>query len=677
MRCWFFSRSSRSLRVFIATVIVAAQNPAILSGEVVDLLSYDSAYRITSSSINDNFGFAMDSCDFNGDGRDDLVVTAPSADGPSGTRPGTGEAFVYLGRLGAWSGEFPLATSAATRIIGVDQSDHFGESVACGDVNGDGFDDILLGAKSADSKDNARINAGEIQFVFGSAAPPPLIDLSLSSAAVIYGTELNAYLGDIGQLAAGDINGDGFADVVCTQDEGKRPSDGLAVGKVFVLFGRAVWPPSIDLLNGADLVIYGENYLSLLGSHFRVLDLGGATTALDLVLGAQLGDGPGVTRSDAGDIFVLRGRPTWPSVIDLSTSAADMRFFGADVSDRLGAPQSLASGDLDADGTAEIWLSTVVGDGVSNTLTSAGEIRLSEILPGRPVDRDMQTWSDFSLFGGKLGDQLGFAVRTGDVNGDGRSDLVTAVSYADGPGDVRLQAGETLVFYGPRSFPATLEEPAAEEDLIVYGAEPSDELRNKAVLDLNHDGFDDLAASVRAVNIVRVSELVVISHLDSDGDGVLQLADNCPLVANPSQQDFDLDRVGDACDGDYDADGLPDATDCRMNRASAGQPAEVQGVVVGASIKDRMTWTAAQFADSYDVVRGEIGRLPQGDYGSCMNATDTNPSDTEFVDASIPLPSSAWFYMVRARDLECPAVGSWGRTSSEFERLNTNPAQCP
>jgi hypothetical protein len=111
-------------------------------------------------------------CDINGDGYSDLLIGAPGA----GTQS-EGVAFVVFGTVSGVAPP-PSLNDAGLKLIGEDTSDATGASVACaGDVNGDGFEDVLIGAPFA-SDPVAGVSSGVVFLVYGGDKPPATIDLA-------------------------------------------------------------------------------------------------------------------------------------------------------------------------------------------------------------------------------------------------------------------------------------------------------------------------------------------------------------------------------------------------------------------------------------------------------------------------------------------------------------------
>jgi len=164
-------------------------------------------------------------------------------------------------------------------------------------------------------------------------------------------------------------------------------------------------------------------------------------------------------------------------------------------------------------------------------------------------------------------------------------------------------------------------------------------------------------------------------RLDTDTDGIADAFDNCPLAANPGQQNFDGDAEGDTCDPDDDNDTFADFADCRpLDPTLWAAPGE-SPVTVDYLDPDTLAWTslaaAAGPATTYDVARGPLADLhggqPPGDEfagAACfLNAAAALTAD----DAEIPAVGAGFYYLVRGDNL-C-GIGSWGRNSAGVERV--------
>ena len=255
----------------VAPVDLADTNGAGAAGTGVDSAT---GFRVDGAAGDEAGEKVAGAGDMNSDGIDDVVIGATGAD--NNGRSSSGSAYVLYGRSGLRAGPVDLAdTNGAAAGVGVQPADGFrvdgyqqarvGESVAgAGDVNGDEFDDVLVGASTENGgATRGRPAAGGAYVIYGGAASPPgPLDLVDSNGAAagdgidpadgvrIMGPVDFSFSGFV-VAGAGDVNGDGRGDV--TVDARSRPANFNRY--TYVVYGREGTPAGpVDLAdtNGAD-----------------------------------------------------------------------------------------------------------------------------------------------------------------------------------------------------------------------------------------------------------------------------------------------------------------------------------------------------------------------------------------------------------------------------------------
>lgn len=405
---------------------------------VTGVLDNQANFTSTGDAVlGGSFGFAVAPAgDVNGDGFADVLVGANTSN----------RAYIYLGsNQGLTNPAYFTAMGNANR---------FGYSVGGGgDVNGDGYDDFIVGAPDGETT-TGLTNTGIARVYHGGVGVPTLaITLSGEASEDEFGTSVDV---------VGDLNGDGYADIAVGAL--KNDANGENAGRVYLYYGRAsgiAATPSYTLTGKNEFDGFG---VSVAGAG----DVNGDGVD-DLVVGAWGNSSPA---GEAGMAYVFYGKA--------GTGISDANYTVV-----VGQPGNLlgtsvhGAGDVNGDGFDDV----IVGSDTSDPATPT--VGLVHVFPGGLSG--LITTPIFSAVGEGLNDKFGFVVGgQGDVNGDGFADIFIGANEFDA-----AAISDTGKVYGYGGClggiaPGLIFSATGESAFEYYG-------RSLAIVgDVNGDGIDDL-----------------------------------------------------------------------------------------------------------------------------------------------------------------------------------------
>ncbi|MEQ9640315.1 MAG: hypothetical protein RIM84_09875 [Alphaproteobacteria bacterium] len=445
---------------------------------MIDLgnLSANQGVNIDGVDANGLLGFGLGGADINGDGFADLLLGAPGATNNATANSGNG--YVVMGS----------ASGPATSAISNDLKSFFafdaafagGVYVSAGDVNNDGVDDVLIGATGT----NTNAGAGHVLFG-GSVEPGSPIDLSNvgNAGQSFFGFNAGDFTGGV-FVAAGDLNGDGFGDVILGSS-GDDQNDTNA-GAASVIFGSTPGGGiTLDNLGNRGFNIFGSDANDRIGESVAVGDFNGDGTSdvavgsgynsdkVGVIFGGGVFDGGGIYN----DVVIGSGNNTIiNSTITGNTALAAGDFNGDGMDDLIiGTPAAnnggaygggiyavsgaLTISNSTISGNQAVLIGTGANERFGRTLASRGDVNgdgLDDIIVGSNNNqavvvfgnRDFFVDSFFDVFtdidnipsangmvivGENANDRTGYSVGApGDVNGDGLNDILIGSPDANG-----------------------------------------------------------------------------------------------------------------------------------------------------------------------------------------------------------------------------------------------------
>lgn len=489
--------------VFLAGLVV------LISG--VPLVQTAPAAIITLAGLNGSNGVRIDGAavghesgkiigpagDLNGDGLDDIVIGVPGA--IANGKSLAGVVYVVFGGVGG-SPTFALNSLTANegfRVEGLYAFDQLGYAASgAGDVNRDGYGDLILGAPGASHGDVD--GSGAVFVIFGRPTFPALVDLATLNGG--NGFRLDGAMPDdrLGSAAAGggDVNGDGFDDLVIGAPNA-LVSGKEAAGIAYVVYGKSSFDPvaNVAALNGSNGVrgfrFSGnglEDHTGLAVGRAGDINRDGFDDVLIAAPRAKVG-----SQTEVGKVYVVLGGNTIsPNVTSAGLNGTvGFRVDGVAEADHAG--QSVAgAGDVNGDGFDDMVIGApYAADYAGISYLIYGKSSFAATLGLGSLNGS----NGFKLAGVNPNDQAGLSVSSaGDIDGDGYDDLLIGAPGA-GEGLDRF-AGKSHIVLGNNSFTATVELSGLNGDNgftldgVVAGDQSGQRVSNAG--DTNGDGYDDI-----------------------------------------------------------------------------------------------------------------------------------------------------------------------------------------
>ncbi len=420
------------------------------------------------------------------------------------------------------------------------------------DFNNDGFEDLAIGVPGEEL--NGLAGAGAVHVIYGTANGLSSTNAQFwnKNLLIVKGPFANAGDQFGAALAAGDFNGDGFADLAVGApgvDLFFSGSTQVNSGQVHVFYGS---PNGLT----ADSAVHDDQLfdrsLPGLGSVFSNVFFGEVLAAgdfdrdgfADLVIGMPHEVAGG---NNGGGVFVLRGTAAGLTTTGVTYITENTLFGGTGLSaagENFG--WSLAVGDFDHDSFDDLAIG--VPNEAANGVSGSGEVFVTYGTPQGLLHGGWQSWDQPSLNATNVAsDNFGWSLASGDFNGDGFADLAI-----DARGKL-TGAGRVYVLYGSSTRLSSLFSQSFQQDTPTVGSGFGWAL---AAADFNHDGVDDLAVGVPGFNSAS-GEVIVIRGTGFGLFGTLSTLTQNSLFGSTNSESGDNFGISLAV-GDYNNDGFAD-----------------------------------------------------------------------------------------------------------------------
>jgi hypothetical protein len=489
---------------------------------------------LTGEVTNNRFGYSVSTAgDVDNDGYDDVIV------GASGYNSYTGRAYIYYGGSS-------MDNTANVTLTGEGTGNYFGYSVStAGDVNNDGYDDVIVGAHGYNSFTSS------VYIYYGGGAMDNTVDVTLAGEAT------GNYFG-YSVSTAGDINNDGYDDIIVGAYEYNA-----STGRAYIYYGGSAMDNTADVtLTGEATNNYFGNSVStagdvnkdgygdvIVGAYGYNLFTGRAyiyyggsvmDNTSDVTLGEATGNNFGISVSTAGDVnndgyddvivgairynsstgraFIYNGGSIMDNTADVTlTGEATSNYYGISVS---------SAGDVNNDGYCDV----IVGASWYNSFTGRAYIYYG--------GSAMNNTADVTLNGEATSNYFGFSVSTvGDVNNDGYDDVIAgAYGY-------NSYTGRAYIYYGGSSMDNTA-------DVTLTGEANDNQFGFSVSMggDVNNDGYDDVIVGAHGYNSFTGRAYIYYGGSAMDNTADVTLSGE----ATSNYFGFSVSTAGDVNNDSYD-----------------------------------------------------------------------------------------------------------------------------
>lgn len=447
-------------------------------------------FILPGEAPGDNSGYSVSNAgDFNKDGYGDVIIGAIDANAPAPNYVGPGKSYIVFGGPNITSSNLSLSTLSNTQgvaIMGANNGDQVGYSVSsAGDFNKDTYGDIIIGAPGASNV------AGTSYVIFGGPQVGSMNITTLNNQGFSILGENSGDKSGFAVSSAGDMNGDGFADVIIG-----APSASNGAGISYVVFGSSA-PSSISLSalnNVLGFKILGEASSDNSGCSVSSAGDFNKDGYGDIIIGAK---NAGIAAKSPGKSYVIFGGPNIGSS-DISLSALNstqgFKILGENTLDLSGYSVGSA-GDFNKDGYGDVIIGAPKGN------VAYGNTGTSYVIfghGGTPADIDLSTLKNtngFKILGANSGDQCGCSVGSaGDFNKDGYGDVIVGANVASSSPIANDYTGKSYIIFGHGGAASNVNLFTLNNQGIMILGGSQDEIGNSVngAGDVNGDGYADV-----------------------------------------------------------------------------------------------------------------------------------------------------------------------------------------